>query len=145
MPALIPRAILGPRRGRFRELHHFYVNGAAYGGLVGPADDAARFLRAHLRDGELDGTRILSPEAARSMRDIVARGRNFEVGLGWFRRGKDRPDDYVEHLGGGAGFWTCLRVYPEAGRGVVVMGNATTYDHEAIVAAACAEAASTSG
>ena len=48
MPVLVPRNILGPRHGRFRALRHFYVDGAAYGGLVGPASDAARFLRAHL-------------------------------------------------------------------------------------------------
>jgi len=139
MPVLVPRNILGPRHGRFRALRHFYVNGAAYGGLVGPATDAARFLRAHLRDGELDGTRILSTPAARAMRTIVAEGRRIEVGMGWFRRGKVRSADFVEHLGGGAGFWNCLRVYPNAGVGAIVMGNATSYDHDALVGAALAE------
>ena len=139
MPVLIPRNILGPRHGRFRALQHFYVDGAAYGGLVGPASEAARFLRAHMRDGELDGERILSTDATRAMRTIVARGRRIEVGMGWFRRGKSRPADFVEHLGGGAGFWTCMRAYPEAGRGAVVMGNATSYDHSVIVEAALSE------
>ena len=139
LPLLIPRPILGLRQGRFRALRHFYVDGAAYGGLVGPATDAARFLRADLGDGELDGTRILSTEATRAMRVIVAHGRRIEVGMGWFRRGKVRSADSVEHLGGGAGFWTCLRVYPEAGLGAVVMGNATSYGHNAIVDAAIAE------
>ena len=123
LPVLIPRTILGPRQGRFRALRHFYVDGAAYGGLVGPASDAARFLRAHLRDGELDGARILSTNATRAMRTVVAKGRTIEVGMGWFRRGRVRTTDLVEHLGGGAGFWTCLRVYPEAGLGAVVMGT----------------------
>jgi CubicO group peptidase (beta-lactamase class C family) len=135
-PLLVPRALLGPKLGRFRAFHHFYLDGAAYGGLVGPATDAARFLRAHLRDGELDGTRVLSADAARSMRTIVVRGRHLEVGLGWFRRGKVDSRDFVEHLGGGAGFWNCLRVYPGAGAGAVVMGNATSYDHDAIIEAA---------
>lgn len=139
LPMLIPRPLLGPRQGRFRALRHFYVDGAAYGGLVGPASDAARFLRAHLRDGELDGTRILSTEATKAMRVIVAHSHGIEVGMGWFRRGKVRSTNFVEHLGGGAGFWTCLRVYPDAGLGAVVMGNATSYDHNAIVNAAIAE------
>ena len=90
-------------------------------------------------DGELDGVRILSTNAARAMRTIVAHGRRIEVGMGWFRRGKVRSADFVEHLGGGAGFWTCMRIYPEAGFGAVVMGNATSYDHGAIVDAALAE------
>jgi CubicO group peptidase (beta-lactamase class C family) len=138
MPALIPRPILGAKHGRFRALQHFYVHGAAYGGLVGPASDAVRFLRAHLRDGELDGARILSAEAAREMRVIRTRGSRIEVGMGWFRRGKVRPTDFVEHLGGGLGFWTCLRIYSDRDIGAVVMGNATSYDHDAIVQAAIA-------
>lgn len=139
MPLLIPRAILGGRDGRFRALRHFYVDGAAYGGLVGPIADAALFLRMHLGDGQLDGARILSSDAARGMRIIVAHGRKIEVGLGWFRRGKVRSSEFVEHLGGGVGFWNCLRLFPNAGLGAVVMGNATTYDHEAIVKAAIDE------
>ena len=39
----------------------------------------------------------------------MASSRSLQVGFGWFRRGK-RPDTrYVEHLGGGAGFWNCMR------------------------------------
>jgi CubicO group peptidase (beta-lactamase class C family) len=136
LPLLIPRRILGPKLGRYRALNHFYVHGAAYGGLVGPASDGVRFLRMHLRDGELDGAHVLSEDAARSMRAIITRGRNLEVGLGWFRRGRTRQTEFVEHLGGGAGFWTCMRIHPDRGVGAVVMGNATSYDHSAIVEAA---------
>ena len=136
MPVLVPREIIGPKDDRFVALRHFYVHGAAYGGLVGPAADAVRFARAHLRGGELDGSRIVSEPRCREMQTIISRGRRLEVGLGWFRRGPHRDLDYVEHLGGGAGFWNCMRVYPEHDRGVVVMGNATSYDHNAIVSAA---------
>jgi CubicO group peptidase (beta-lactamase class C family) len=138
-PLLIPRHILGARHGRFRALRRFYLDGAAYGGLLGPVSDAARFVRAHLRDGELDGVRIMSPDAARAMRDIVAHGRQIEVGMGWFRRGKSRSAEFVEHLGGGVGFWSCMRLYPRTAVGAVVMGNATAYNHDAIVDAALTE------
>jgi hypothetical protein len=40
----------------------------------------------------------------------------------------DRAAGYVEHLGGGAGFFDVLRTYPERAIGVVAMGNATKYD-----------------
>jgi hypothetical protein len=36
-------------------------------------------------------------------------------------------------LGGGAGFWNVMRIYPEASLGVVMMGNTTSYDHESIL------------
>ena len=135
MPLLVPRSIIAGRQGAFRTLRHFYVDGAAYGGLVGPPSDAIRFARAHIGDGQLDGVRVLSTDAARNMRRIVARGRHFEVGLGWFRRGRN-PGMHLEHLGGGAGYWSCLRVEPDRGLTAVTMGNATKYDHESLVAAA---------
>lgn len=138
LPVLVPRKIIGPNHGRFRSLNHFYLDGASYGGLVGPATDAARFLRAHLGDGFLDGARILPAESIRAMRTIEARGKGIEVGLGWYRRGPQPDRAFVEHLGGGAGFWTCMRLYPAHDVGVVVMGNATSYDHDTIATAAVA-------
>jgi CubicO group peptidase (beta-lactamase class C family) len=135
MPLLIPRKIIGSKDDRFVALRHFYVDGAAYGGLVGPPTDAIRFVRAHLRGGELDGARILSEERCREMQTIVTHGRRLQVGLGWFRRGAAPDADFVEHLGGGAGFWNCMRIYPARGVGVVIMGNATSYDHDAVVRA----------
>lgn len=140
MPFLVPREILGPREDGYQALRPFHVDGAPYGGLIGPPVDAARFLRAHLRDGELDGHPILEPESARAMRTLTTAGRNLQVGLGWYHRGR-RSDDsgFVEHLGGGAGFWTCLRLYPDRQLGIVVMGNATSYDHDSIARAAVTE------
>lgn len=136
MPLLIPRQIIGPKDDRFVSLHHFYLDGAAYGGLVGPVADAARFVRAHLRGGELDGERILTEARCREMQEMIGHGRRIDVGLGWFRRGAHPGDDFVEHLGGGAGFWNCMRVYSSRDRAVIAMGNATSYDHDAIVRAA---------
>jgi CubicO group peptidase (beta-lactamase class C family) len=139
LPLFVPRSTIASRHGAFRTLHHFYVDGAAYGGLVGPPSDAIRFARAHLGDGQLDGARVLSADRTREMREVVARGRRFEVGLGWFRRGR-RPGPHLEHLGGGAGFWSCLRLEPERGLAVVTMGNATKYDHDALAVSAAATA-----
>jgi CubicO group peptidase (beta-lactamase class C family) len=112
----------------------FLLDGQAYGGLVGTVQDAARFLRMHLRDGELDGTRILSEGAAREMRDVRWPGKRYDLGLGWFRPAKYRRAEpaYVEHLGGGAGFFNVIRLYPDRRVGIAVMGNATSYDLDAV-------------
>lgn len=138
---LLPRWALGDPAGRWVSLRPFLVDGPAYGGLVGPAEEAARFLRMHLRDGELDGVRILSPPAAASMRQITMPGRRYDLGIGWFRpvsqRGADPP--FVQHLGGGAGFFNVMRLYPTRGVGVVVMGNATKYPIDAVASLALAE------
>ncbi len=134
MKWLLPRWVLGEPAGKWLGLRPFLLDGAAYGGLVGTADDAARFLRLHLRDGEIDGTRVISADAARQMRHVEARGRRFDLGLGWFVPSKDRRAEpaFVEHLGAGAGFFNVLRIYPSLGVGAVVMGNATKYDIDAV-------------
>jgi CubicO group peptidase (beta-lactamase class C family) len=102
--------------------------------LVGSPDDAARFAQMHLRDGELDGHRVLTPESATNMRTIDMPGRRFDLGLGWFvpANQRDTQPPYVEHLGGGAGFFNVTRLYPTVGVGVVVMGNATKYAIDAV-------------
>jgi CubicO group peptidase (beta-lactamase class C family) len=97
--------------------------------------DAGAFLRMHLRDGELDGTRILAARTARVMREVDHPGKPFDHGIGWFRRPSDRAGSWVEHFGAGAGFWNVMRLYPDRGLGVVLMSNSTrSYDFEPLFA-----------
>jgi CubicO group peptidase (beta-lactamase class C family) len=134
MRFLLPRWVIGPSTGRWMSFHRFVLDGSAYGGLIGPVTDAAVFVRMHLLDGDLDGRRILSVESARAMRQITTRGRRFDLGLGWFRPANARDADpaFVEHLGGGAGFFNVIRIYPSRSVGIAVMGNATKYDIDAV-------------
>jgi CubicO group peptidase (beta-lactamase class C family) len=132
--AALPRGVVGPREGRYVSFHPFYVEGPAYGGLVGDAEDAARFVRLHLNGGRINDTRLLSEESVAEMQRLVPRGGKRDFGLGWFRsrEARGRRPAFVEHLGGGAGFWNVMRIYPEESLGVVVMGNTTSYDHESV-------------
>jgi CubicO group peptidase (beta-lactamase class C family) len=132
--AALPRGVVGPRQGRYVSFNPFYVKGSAYGGLVGGVNEAARFVLLHLNGGQTNGTRLLSPESVAMMQRIVPRGGKRDFGLGWFRshEARERRPAFVEHLGGGAGFWNVMRIYPEESLGIVVMGNATRYDHESI-------------
>jgi CubicO group peptidase (beta-lactamase class C family) len=134
---MLPKGIIGAPEGRFVALHPFYVNGPAYGGLIGPVGDAAQLLRLHLGGGTIDGQRLMSREAVAQMQQLSARGRERDVGLGWFRSRTDtqRGEQFWEHLGGGLGFWTLMRLYPDEELGIVVMGNATRYDHNCVAAA----------
>jgi CubicO group peptidase (beta-lactamase class C family) len=132
--AALPRGVVGPRQGRYVSFCPFYVKGPAYGGLVGGVEEAARFVVLHLNGGQVNGARLLSAESVDEMRRLVPRGGKRDFGLGWFRSreaGERRPA-FVEHLGGGAGFWNVMRIYPEESLGVVVMGNTTSYDHESV-------------
>ena len=118
----------------------FLVNGAPYGGLVGPVTDAARVVLMHANGGELDGTRVLSDDAVREMQTISMTGKPFDHGLGWFRppADRERQPTFVEHYGGGGGYHNLMRLYPEPGVGTVVMGNSTSYDVDATVDALAA-------
>ena len=89
----------------------------------------------HLNEGQSDGARLLSPESVAEMRRVTPRGGKRDFGLGWFRshEARERRPAFVEHLGGGAGFWNVMRIYPEVSLGVVMMGNTTSYDHEPLL------------
>jgi CubicO group peptidase (beta-lactamase class C family) len=134
MRLLLPRWAIGDPQGRWVSLRPFLLDGPAYGGLLGPVHDVARFLQMHLRDGELDGTRILPAETAAAMRQITVSGKRFDLGLGWLRPASQRNADppFVEHLGGGAGFFNLIRIYPAQNVGIAVMGNATRYNLDAV-------------
>ena len=135
---MLPKGILGKPAGRFVSFNRFYVDGPAYGGLLGSVEDAARFLALHTSRGAVGGGRVLSAAGVQAMQTITARGRKLEVGLGWFHRYRDRDigTPYLEQLGGGGGFFNMMRLLPELEAGVVVMGNATSYDHQRIARAA---------
>jgi CubicO group peptidase (beta-lactamase class C family) len=138
---MLPAGIIGKREGRWVAFNRFVVDGSAYGGLIGSAADAARFMSVHVNGGAVDGVRLLDPATVAAMQTIQARGRGIEVGFGWFRRGSGRDRaDYWEHLGGGGGFWNMMRIAPGRNRGVLCMGNSTRYDNEAVAAAALPDA-----
>jgi CubicO group peptidase (beta-lactamase class C family) len=138
MRFMLKRWVIGRPVGRWISLNRFLLDGQAYGGLIGPVTDASRFVRMHIREGELDGVRVLNASSAREMRDVRVLGKRFDFGLGWFRPSSARHADlpFVEHLGGGAGFFNVIRIYPTRGVGIAVMGNATKYDIDAVAALA---------
>jgi CubicO group peptidase (beta-lactamase class C family) len=138
LPFMVPQWVLGDAIGEWFTMRPFLVDGPPYGGLVGPLEDAARFLQMHLRDGELHGVRLLPSSVTLAMREINKSGTRFDLGLGWFRPSTARNADpaFVEHLGGAAGFWNVMRIYPSRRVGVAVMGNATNCDVDTIAALA---------
>ncbi|QCP00162.1 beta-lactamase family protein [Arthrobacter sp. 24S4-2] len=143
LAGVLPAGIVGPRHGGYSSLNPFLVDGAGYGGLFGSVLDAATFARLHLNDGLAapqgtasapEGRRVLQESTARTMRDIHVKGKRFDHSAGWFRKHTKGPQgSYVEHFGTGLGFWNIMRLYPERGRGMVIMSNSTSsYDYAAL-------------
>lgn len=115
--------IYDERVGKLVALREFQLATPAIGGLVGTVPDFALFLRAQLAGGGP----VLRPESVRRMQSLVAKGAagiesRFGVGLGW-KHGRVDGRAFLNHEGGGAGFTSELRIYPDAGIGVALAMN----------------------
>ncbi|MEQ1856998.1 MAG: serine hydrolase domain-containing protein [Longimicrobiales bacterium] len=116
--------LYGETVGGLVELEEFNLATAAIGGLIGTVEDFGLFLRAHLDAG----ANVISPDSTRAMQRQVASGAagiesRVGVGLGW-KIGRVDGRTFLNHEGGGAGFTSELRLYPEAGLGVALAMNA---------------------
>jgi len=134
-PLLIDRRLIGGATGRWQQILDHYPNGPAFGGLVGTAVAFARVLQDQLAPSSMvlgDRARELFFEPQRTTRGPVM------MTLGW-HMGSDRGRAFYFKEGGGGGFHCLMRLYREAGRGSVVMTNATAFDVHAALSALDAE------
>jgi CubicO group peptidase (beta-lactamase class C family) len=125
LPTLLdPAALIRERDGKLLWLNRFSIEATPSTGLIGSAPDVAKFMSMYLDHGALDGESVLSPESVATLTDTTPiDGR----GLGWFV-GESNGERYLEHMGGGAGFATTMRLYPEAGVGIAILANGTDLD-----------------
>ena len=122
-------AVFGEPLPRWETTVPFELEGTPYGGLIGPAGDLAKFLAAHLEQGEYDGRRILSPASVLAMQTVQRdhRGRPLDYALGWHTQLID-GERYFNHMGKGGGFRPAVRIWPSRRYGVVILTNRTRYD-----------------
>jgi CubicO group peptidase (beta-lactamase class C family) len=134
MRLLLPRWVIAEPAGRWICLRRFLLDGPAYGGLVGPVEEVARFTQLHLRDGELDGVRILRPGSGGV--DAPDHGPRTALRLGPWLVSTGEPARRRSALRGTPGrrrgVFNVIRIYPSRRVGVAVMGNATRYDIDVV-------------
>jgi len=95
----------------------------AAGGVTAPVAELLRFARMHLNGGELDGTRVLSADAARAMATRVALADPGRVwGLGWCLRTIGGAQA-LEHNGATNGFTSRLVLVPAHDLAIAVLTN----------------------
>jgi CubicO group peptidase (beta-lactamase class C family) len=125
LPVLLdPKTLVRERGGKLFWLNRFYIDATPSTGLIGSAPDAARFMLAYLNGGTLDGKAILQPHSISMLTETPPLdGR----GLGW-AIGETDGERYLEHMGGGAGFATTMRIYPANGLGIAILTNGTELD-----------------
>lgn len=126
LPWLLPGVaawLPSPPIGGWIPLRPFALDAAAIGGLLGNATAFLPLLREML--DERDG--VLSGAAKRQMLTLQARGAagivsREGVGLGW-KLGVTGGTRFWNHEGGGPGFATETRVYPNDDLGIVILMN----------------------
>jgi D-alanyl-D-alanine carboxypeptidase len=126
LPLIFPgrvRRLYGQKIDGFIELAEYDLCTAAAGGLVGSMAEFARFLKMQLAGGE----GVLRPDSVQHMQTMVAKGQagiesRVGVGLAW-KHGEVQGRAFLNHEGGGAGFTSELRIYPDAGIGIALGMN----------------------
>ncbi len=127
-------ALYREREGTRLWLETVYTDYTPSTGLIGPAPDLTRLLRAYLNAGALDGARILAPDSVETMSRasrLPGRRAGLQQGLGWVVGCGAR--ECLQHLGGGPGFGTGMRIYPRERLGLVVLTNDATTDTTALL------------
>lgn len=129
LPTLLDsRALIRERDGNLLWMNRFYIEATPSTGLIGPASDVAKFMMMYLNHGTLNEAQVLSPESVSTLTETSPiDGR----GLGWYI-GESNGERYLEHMGGGAGFASTMRLYPEAGIGIAILANGTDLDRKGL-------------
>jgi len=121
------KRFMGEKTDGWKSFLPVYVNGAAYGGLIGTPGAFIAFAQNLLKpEGKL-----LSPESRQTMwqENILNNGKTSGMSLGWYK-GNLGGQPYSCHAGGGGGFYCELRVYPESGLGSAVFTNRSGFSDE---------------
>jgi hypothetical protein len=122
---ILDSALIGDYEGRWLRLNSHYVNGPAFGGLVGTAGGFGKFLQDQLRP-----TSVLFGEDTREVfyrPEHAADGTPIPMTAGWHIAEADGVRHFYKE-GGGGGFHCVMRLYRDRGIGTVVLTNATAFD-----------------
>jgi CubicO group peptidase (beta-lactamase class C family) len=129
LPTILdPRELIRERQGKFLWLNRVYIDATPSTGLIGSAPDVARLMIAYLNDGSLNGKLILSSKSVSLLTNTIPIDGH---GLGWFINESNNLR-YIEHAGGGPGFATIMRLYPEENLGVAILANGTDLDQDGL-------------
>jgi CubicO group peptidase (beta-lactamase class C family) len=121
---LVDRKVVGEYEGRWLRLNSHYINGPAFGGLIGTARGFSRFLQDQLRTESV----LFAPQTKRQLesRQTDSAGSPIPMTLGW-HVGETSDAAYLFKEGGGGGFHCEMRIYPTRGIATVVMANSTDF------------------
>jgi CubicO group peptidase (beta-lactamase class C family) len=122
---LINRELFGEYEGKWLHINSHYLNGPAFGGLVGSADSFRIFLQDQLKEESVlfnKNTRniFFTPQKNSA-------GEYVDMTLGW-HVGDLEGMRYVFKEGGGGGYHCEMRIYPTKGIASIIMVNRTSFN-----------------
>lgn len=111
-------------------IHSHYLNGPAFGGLVGNATGFSKFLQDQLKPNSV----LFNNEVKKLFYEQQKNhsGELIEMSLGWHIRQIDTIQYFFKE-GGGGGFHSEMRIYPEQGIATVIMVNKTKFDSKKVL------------
>jgi CubicO group peptidase (beta-lactamase class C family) len=123
--AVTDSELWGEYEGRWLHIHNVYANGPAFGGIIGNARGFATLLQDLL----CAESKLLGKEMKQLLltNEHLASGADVDMTLGWHVKVTDGVRVLYKE-GGGAGYRTEMRIYPEAGIASVLMTNRTRFD-----------------
>ena len=108
--------------GKWISFKDNYVNGASYGGLIGTSNALVSYIQELLKaNGKLisdNYKKMLFSE------NHTTRKKATGMCLSWFS-GHLNGHQYFTHAGGGGGYYCEIRIYPDQGKGSVLLFNRT--------------------
>lgn len=112
--------------GRLEARGFEWVPAAPAGGMSSSAGDMARFLLLHLQNGEFDGERVLTPQTAKMMRQVIFSHDPRVQGMGYgFIHQEINGLKLVGHGGDTFYFHTLFALVPERNFGVFLAYNSS--------------------
>lgn len=113
---------MGHKEGKWLPFKNIYVNGAAYGGLIGTPNAFVKYIQELLKPN----CNLISDDYKKMMftENYTNKGKATGMCLAWFI-GELNGKKYFAHAGGGGGYYSEIRIYPQLGIGSVIMFNRT--------------------
>jgi len=109
--------------------NNFYVNGISYGGLIGSIEGLIKYAQALIHK---DSTLLNEKHKQILFSENQIGSHRTGMSHAWFR-GFLKGHPYVTHAGGGGGYYSELRIYPELEVGSAIIFNRSGFVDERIL------------
>ena len=122
---LIDEDIWGNYEESWLHINNIYLNGPAFGGVIGTAS-----AFAHILQDLLNNNSVLLGKAVKQQlysQQTVKSGQSIDMTLGW-HIGELGGNKYYYKEGGGAGMHSEMRIYPDRDLASVIMVNRTSFN-----------------